>query len=48
MANIFAMIFMVVFSILGGGATLFLVLSFPTILIWKLYRVVKYGYKFTD
>ena len=48
MAKIIAMIFMTFFSIFGGGATIFLVLSFPAILIWKLYRVVKYGYKFTD
>ena len=48
MAKIFAMIFMGIFGIIGGGSAVFLLVSFPANLIWKEYRVVKYGYKFTD
>lgn len=48
MREIIAMIFMVLFSVIGGGATVILFVSFPGIIIWKIYRMIKYGYKFTD
>ena len=35
-------------AVLGGGASLFLVVSLPGIILWKIYRMIRYGYKLTD
>ena len=38
--------------IIGGAAgalsTLYLVLSLPAVLIWKVYRKIRYGYSLCD
>ena len=48
MNQIGTIIMLVVMSVLGGGSTLFLLLSLPAVLIWKIYRKVRYGFKLTD
>lgn len=48
MYNIMIMIFFIIISIVGGGLTLFLVLSLPAIIVWKIWRHFRYGYKITD
>lgn len=37
-----------IMAVMGGGTSLFLVISLPTVIIWKIYRKIKYGYKITD
>lgn len=37
-----------IMAIVGGGPTLYLLVSLPAVIIWKIYRKVKYGYKITD
>ena len=37
-----------IMAIVGGGSSLFVVISLPAVIIWKLYRKIKYGYKITD
>ena len=37
-----------ILAIVGGGPTLYLLVSLPAVIIWKIYRKVKYGYKITD
>ena len=34
--------------IMGGGTSLYLVISLPAVIIWKIWRKIKYGYKLTD
>ena len=34
--------------IVGGGTSLYLLISIPAVIIWKIYRCIKYGYKITD
>ena len=34
--------------LLGGGVSLFLIISLPAVIIWKIYRCIRYGYKITD
>ena len=48
MSQILRMIFLVIMAIVGGLPTLFLVISFPAVIIWKIYRCIRYGYKITD
>lgn len=37
---------------IGGGAgvitSLYLLISFPAVIIWKIYRKLRYGYKLTQ
>ena len=39
---------MAIMAIMGGGTSLFLVISLPAVIIWKIYRKIRYGYKITD
>ncbi len=43
---------MIILMIIGGSAgvisTVYLALSFPAVIVWKLYRKMRYGYKLTD
>lgn len=48
MNQIFSYIIFGVMAIMGGGTSLFLVISLPVVLIWKMYRKIKYDYKVTD
>ena len=48
MNQIFSYILFGIMAIMGGGTSLFLVVSLPAVIIWKIYRKIKYGYKITD
>ena len=48
MNQIFSYIVFGIMAIMGGGTSLFLVISLPAVIIWKIYRKIKYGYKITD
>ncbi len=48
MNQIFSYLIFGIMAIMGGGTSLFLVISLPTVIIWKIYRKIKYGYKITD
>lgn len=40
-----------ILMIVGGGvgilSSLYIALSFPAMIIWKIYRKIRYGYKLT-
>lgn len=48
MNQIFLYVMFGVMAIMGGGTSLFLVISLPAVIIWKIYRKFKYGCKLTD
>lgn len=48
MKQIFLYLFFGIMAIMGGGTSLFLVISLPAVIIWKIYRKIRYGYKITD
>lgn len=48
MNQIFSYIIFGIMAIMGGGTSLFLVISLPAVIIWKIYRKIRYGYKITD
>ena len=35
-------------AIMGGLSTAYLVIAFPAVLIWKIYRAIRYGCSLTD
>lgn len=43
---------LIILMIIGGSAgiisTLYLAVSFPAVIIWKIYRKIRYGYALTD
>ena len=43
---------LLILMIIGGGAgvitRLYLLISFPAVIIWKIYRKLRYGYKLTQ
>lgn len=45
-------IVMVLLMVVGGSAgilsTLYLAISFPAVIIWKIYRKIRYGYALTS
>ena len=47
MSDIFTIILIVIMAIMGGLSTLYIVVSLPAVIIWKLIRLAK-GYKLTD
>lgn len=44
MSGILDTILMIFLFILGVLPTLYLTLSIPAVIVWKIYRKVKYGY----
>ncbi len=48
MNEIFGYIMFGIMVLLGGVPTIYIVISLPSTLIYKLFRKVKFGYKFTD
>ena len=48
MGKIFEIFFLVFMAIVGGGATIYLVISLPAVIIWKIYRCIRYGYRISD
>lgn len=43
MKDIFTYIVVAFMGIVGGGASLYILLSLPVMLIWKLHRKIRYG-----
>lgn len=48
MGQILTVIMIIFMAVVGGGSTIFLVISLPAVIIWKIYRKFKYGYRLTD
>ncbi|MBR1703302.1 MAG: hypothetical protein IJ716_15355 [Lachnospiraceae bacterium] len=48
MNQIVAMIMLVFMAVVGGGSTIAMVIGIPGMIIWKIYRKIRYGYKLTD
>ncbi len=46
--NMISVLLYLVFFILAGLPCIYLVVSTPAVIIWKIYRKIKYGYKLTD
>lgn len=46
--EIIGVILMVIYAILGGVSTVALTVSLPGIIIWKIYRKLKYNKALTD
>lgn len=45
---IFTYILFGIMAILGGIPSLYLLIGFPAVIIYKIVRMIKYGYKITD
>lgn len=45
--NIGILILMIVGGDVGILSSLYIALSFPTMIIWKIYRKIRHGYKLT-
>lgn len=48
MKQIFSYLIFGIMAIMGGGTSLFLVISLPVVIVWKIYRKIRYGYMVTD
>ena len=48
MENIGMTILMVVGGAVGILSSLYIAVSFPALIIWKIYRKIRYGYKLVD
>lgn len=48
MKQIFSYLSFGIMAIMGGGTSLFLVISLPVVIVWKIYRKIRYGYMVTD
>lgn len=48
MKQIFSYLIFGIMAIMGGGTSLFLVISLPAVIVWKIYRKIRYGYMVTD
>jgi hypothetical protein len=48
MKNIFTYIVVVLMGIMGGGASIYILVSLPVMLIWKISRKNRYGISMFD
>lgn len=48
MKDIITYIVVIFMGIVGGGASIYILVSIPAMLIWKIYRKFKYGYSMFD
>jgi len=48
MNKIVAMIMLVIMAVMGGGSTIAIAVGMPAMILWKIYRKIRYGYKLTD
>ena len=48
MNEIVGYIILGIMGLVGGLPALYLVVSFPAVIIWKLFRKIRFGYKMTD
>lgn len=46
--NIGLLILMIIGGSTGVFATFYLVISFPAVILWKIYRKIRYGYALTQ
>jgi len=46
--EILSFLVLIIYAIIGGASTLYLLFSMPAIFIWKVYRKVKFGLRLTD
>lgn len=46
--NLIAVLLIIVYAIVGGVSTAVLTVSLPVLIIWKIYRKVKYHKALTD
>lgn len=37
-----------IMAVMGIVSSLYIVISLPAIILWKIYRMIRYGYKITD
>lgn len=40
--NILTILLIIIYSVIGGLSTIYLLLSMPAVIIWKCYRNIKY------
>ena len=48
MSNVFTMILVGLMGLIGGLSSIYLLVSIPAIIIWKIYRKIRYGYSMYD
>ncbi len=48
MGNIGMIILMVVGGAVGIFTSLYIAVSFPAVIVWKIYRRIRFGYKLVD
>ena len=48
MKQIFSYLIFGIMAIMGGRTSLFLAISLPVVIVWKIYRKIRYGYIVTD
>ena len=48
MSNIFTIIIMILMAVFGGFSSLYVLTALPVVIIYKIYRKLKYGCKITD
>lgn len=48
MPSIVTYLMVAVMGIVGGLTSLYLLVSIPVLLVWKIYRKIKYGYSLYD
>ena len=48
MSQIFTLVLIIVMGLVGGLSSIYLIISLPAVIIWKIYRAIRYGYKLTD
>jgi hypothetical protein len=48
MKDIILYVVIILMGIMGGGASIYILVSLPAMLIWKIYRKIRYGYSMFD
>lgn len=46
--DIISVLLLVIYAVIGGASTLYLLFGMPVVFIWKCYRKVKYNIALTD
>ena len=48
MKDIILYVVIILMGIMGGGASIYILVSLQAMLIWKIYRKIRYGYSMFD
>ena len=48
MNGIMTWVLFIFMAITGGATTIYLIIALPAVIISKIYRAIRYGYKLTD